>query len=37
MFRVRTNELFVRQGRQVQLPEGLRLRQGEAAEIAPGR
>ena len=35
MFCVRTNELFLRQGRQVQLPEGLCLRQIEdAAEIA---
>ena len=37
MFCVRTDELFVRQGGQVQLSEGLRLRQGEAAKVAPGR
>jgi hypothetical protein len=34
MFCVRANELFLRQGRQVQLSEGLRLCQVEAAEVA---
>lgn len=37
MLCMRTHELFVRQGRQVQLPEGLPLRQVEDAEVAPGR
>ena len=37
MFCMRPNELCLRQGRQVQLPEELRLRQVEDAEVATGR
>ena len=37
MFCMRPNELCVRQGRQVQLPEELRLRQVEGAEVETGR
>ena len=36
MYCVRPNELCVRQGREVQLPEELRVRQVEGAEVAPG-